>query len=82
VTFEHAASASAALFGGTRMIDDTAHPDGAVFGGTTTFAAATFDQGVVLDDAVVTDTAASHVWPTGWKPSPDGRGRSLLSEPK
>ncbi|MDI5981313.1 pentapeptide repeat-containing protein [Amycolatopsis magusensis] len=78
VTFEHAGFAGEALFGGMRTIDDAVHPDGAVFGGTATFAAATFGQGVVLDDAIVTDDAASHVWPSGWKSSADGQGRSLL----
>jgi hypothetical protein len=80
VTFEHARFAGEALFGGMRTIDDEVHADGAVFGGTATFAAATFDQGVVLDDALVADDTAGHVWPSGWKTSADGQGRSLLSE--
>lgn len=78
VTFEHAEFAGEALFGGMRTIDDAVHPDGAVFGGTATFATATFGQGVVLDDAIVTDDTASHVWPSGWKLSADGQGSSVL----
>ncbi|MFJ7217453.1 pentapeptide repeat-containing protein [Amycolatopsis sp. NPDC098790] len=76
VTFEHARFAGEALFGGLRTIDDEAHADGAVFGGTATFAEAAFDHGVVLDDALVTDGEAGHVWPPGWKPSADDQGGS------
>ncbi|MEV4054769.1 pentapeptide repeat-containing protein [Amycolatopsis sp. NPDC049688] len=62
--FDEAAFSGEALFGGARMVDGVPHPDGAVFGGTVSFAAATFERDVVLEHARVADETAGHVWPS------------------
>ncbi|EOD66399.1 pentapeptide repeat-containing protein [Amycolatopsis vancoresmycina] len=62
--FDEAVFSDEALFGGPRMVDGVPHPDGAVFGGTVSFAAATFARDVVLEDTKVADEAAGHVWPS------------------
>jgi hypothetical protein len=65
-------------FGGLRAVDGVQHPDGAVFGGTTSFAAAAFEQAVVLAHARVTSDSDDHVWPTGWRVMPDGGEGNLV----
>jgi hypothetical protein len=67
--FDEAVFSGEALFGGARTIDGVPHPDGAVFGGTASFAAATFERNVVLEYARVADDAADHVWPPGGRPA-------------
>ncbi|QKV74915.1 pentapeptide repeat-containing protein [Amycolatopsis sp. Hca4] len=67
--FDDAVFSDEALFGGARMIDGVPHPDGAVFGGRVSFAAATFERDVVLEHARVADDAADHVWPSGARPT-------------
>ncbi|MET8845841.1 pentapeptide repeat-containing protein [Amycolatopsis sp. NPDC004625] len=62
--FDEAAFSGEALFGGARMVDGVPHPDGADFGGTASFAGATFERDVVLEHARVADEAAGHVWPS------------------
>ncbi|MEV5717898.1 pentapeptide repeat-containing protein [Amycolatopsis mediterranei] len=62
-TFDEAVFRDEALFGGVRTIDGVPHPDGAEFGGTVSFAAATFERNVVLEHVRVADEAAGHVWP-------------------
>ncbi|MEV6445301.1 pentapeptide repeat-containing protein [Amycolatopsis sp. NPDC051716] len=61
--FDEAVFRDEALFGGVRTVDGVPHPDGAVFGGAVSFAAATFERTVVLDHVRVADDAAGHVWP-------------------
>ncbi len=78
VTFEGARFADDAIFGGLRTIDGIAHPDGAVFGGAASFAAASFSQAPVLHDAHVTDSAVDHAWPPGWKVSNDSEDPRLI----
>lgn len=83
-TFEGARFADDALFGGIRTIDGVAHLDGAVFHGTTSFAAAVFDQDVVFTHAHVRSGTEDHVWPEGWTLSPNGddpHERTLIHEP-
>ncbi len=63
--FDEAVFSGEALFGGARSIDGVPHPDGAVFSGTVSFAAATFERDVVLEHARVADDTAGHVWPPG-----------------
>jgi hypothetical protein len=82
VTFEAAAFTDEAVFGGVRTIDGVGHPDGAVFGGIVSFASTTFCQGVVLDDAHVTEDPNDHVWPAGWKVSNDSAEPTLIFEPQ
>ncbi len=83
-TFEGAGFAGDALFGGERTIDGVRHVDGAIFHGTTSFAAAVFEQDVVLAHAHVSSGTEDHVWPDGWTLSPDGDDpldRTLIREP-
>uniref|UniRef100_UPI000A3B4EE4 pentapeptide repeat-containing protein n=1 Tax=Amycolatopsis kentuckyensis TaxID=218823 RepID=UPI000A3B4EE4 len=61
--FDEAVFRDEAVFGGVRMIDGVPHQDGAVFGGAVSFAAATFERDVVLDQVQVADGADGHVWP-------------------
>jgi uncharacterized protein YjbI with pentapeptide repeats len=64
-TFESASFAGDALFGGVRTVDGVEYLDGALFGGTTSFAATSFEQNVVLTHAKVRTDGGDHVWPTG-----------------
>ncbi|MGW3994514.1 pentapeptide repeat-containing protein [Amycolatopsis sp. NPDC004772] len=68
--FDEAVFRDEALFGGVRMIDGVPHQDGAVFGGAVSFAAATFERDVVLDEVHVVDGDAGHVWPPGARLGP------------
>lgn len=70
--FENARFHGGALFGGERTIDGVAHLDGAVFHGSASFAGAEFAGDVDLAHARVSGENHDHVWPDGWKLSPDG----------
>lgn len=81
-TFNGATFSSQSMFGGVTFSGDASF-DAATFSRNTVFAEARFEANVRLESATVTDPAASHEPPPGWRiePSEDGTGSFVRVSP-